>query len=80
MVRKTEQVGCKPLFESLDISYDGWDFIPSPGGSVAEACLPKSVVTVGSYSSCRLDEQASSYEPVTRILIRYRYTDNARTK
>jgi len=44
MVRKTEQVGFEPVFESLHswtISYGGWDFIPNLGGTVAEGTLTK---------------------------------------
>jgi len=50
MVHKTKQVSVEPVFESLhswSISYGGWDFIPNLGGTVA-----KSVVTVGTLSSC----------------------------
>jgi len=44
MVHKTKQVGFEPEFESLhscSISYGGWDFIPTPRGSVAEGTPTK---------------------------------------
>jgi len=44
MVCKTKQVGFEPVFESLQswsISYDGWDFIPNLGGTVAEGMPTK---------------------------------------
>ena len=44
MVRKTKQVGFKPVFESLHswcISYGGWDFISNLGGIVAEGTPTK---------------------------------------
>ena len=44
MVRKTEQVGFEPVFESLlscSISCGGWDFIPNLGGTVAEGTPTK---------------------------------------
>jgi len=44
MVHKTKQVGFEPVFESLhswSISYDGWNFIPNLGGTVAEGTPTK---------------------------------------
>jgi len=44
MVRKTKQVGFEPVFERLhswSISYDGWDFIPNLGGTVAKGTPTK---------------------------------------
>jgi len=57
MVRKTKQVGFKPVFENLQswwsISYGGWDFISNLGGTVAEGTPTKvTVVTVGTLISC----------------------------
>ena len=55
MVRKTKQVGFKPVYDRFDcwsISYGGWDFIPNLVGTVAEGTPTKSVVTVGALSSC----------------------------
>jgi len=44
MVRKTKQVGFKPVYDRFDcwsISYGGWYFIANPGGTVAEGTPTK---------------------------------------
>ena len=53
-IRLNRWPGFEPVFESLH-SWSicgGWDFIPNLGGTVAEGTPTKSVVTVGTLSSC----------------------------